>query len=122
MTTHDILILEDEAIIAMDMEMTLESHGYTILGPCGDLKSARAALAGNRPKVALLDVNLGRGETSFPLAEELHDLGVPVVFLSGYSSGTVAVPDRLRGASRLVKPVPESELLRTIEAASASVA
>lgn len=120
MPAREILLLEDEAIIAMDVEMTLQSHGYSVLGPCNSIDAAREVIRKHRPDVALLDVNLGRGETSFPLAEELHDMGVPVVFLSGYSSSTVEVPDTLRGATRLMKPVRENDLLAAIDRSAAA--
>ena len=117
MTIRDILLVEDEAIIAMDMEMTLEAHGFSVLGPCNSIQAARSILTTQRPDLAVLDVNLGSGETSFPLAEELCDMGVPVVFLSGYSSGTVEAPPRLKGAARLIKPVTEADLLAAIKRA-----
>lgn len=115
MTIRHILLVEDEAIIAMDMEMTLEARGYSVLGPCNSLGAARDVLATHRPDLALLDVNLGHGETSFPFAEELRDAGVPVVFLSGYASGTVETPPRLAQAPRLTKPVTEAALFAAIE-------
>ena len=100
MAGRDILLLEDEAIIAMDMEMTLEANGYSVLGPFGSLKQARAAITEARPAVAVLDVNLGKGETSFAFAEELAEKGIPVVFLSGYSTEVLPMPEGLQAACR----------------------
>lgn len=118
MTVRHILLLDDEAIIAMDIEMTLEAHGYSVLGPCNSTGSARDVIAAHRPDLAVLDINLGNGETSFDLAEELADLGVPVVFLSGYSAHTVTTPPRLADAPRLTKPINEKELIAAVRSAS----
>lgn len=115
MSVRDILLVEDEAIIAMDLEMTLEARGYRVLGPCRSLDEARAAIAEARPDLAILDVNLGHDETSFALAEELHGAGVPVVFLSGYSANTISVPAPLQDAQRLMKPVDEAALFAMID-------
>lgn len=52
-----------------------------------------APLENDTPDIALLDVNLGREETSFSVAIKLHEMGVPIVFLSGYSPSVVDVPE-----------------------------
>ncbi|WP_299046460.1 response regulator [uncultured Tateyamaria sp.] len=114
MNPRSVLILEDEAIIAMDMEMMLEDNGFFVLGPCNSVEAARAAVASRRPDVAILDVNLGRGKTSFDFAEEIHALGVPFVFLSGYSESSFEAPETLKTALRLAKPVLESDLLSAV--------
>ncbi|APX10515.1 response regulator [Tateyamaria omphalii] len=114
MNQKNILILEDEAIIAMDMEMMLEDSGFSVLGPCSSVEAAREAMASRRPDVAILDVNLGRGKTSFAFAEEIHALGVPFVFLSGYSENSVQAPEVLKSALRLAKPVQETDLLSAV--------
>lgn len=119
MATGEVLLLEDEAIIAMDIEMTLQASGYSVLGPYRSMQDAQEILEKRRPNVAILDVNLGNGETSFPLAEQLNRLGVPVVFLSGYSAKIVPAPAALETAPRLSKPVQERDLLMAIERAIA---
>ena len=111
---REILLLEDEAIIAMDIEMTLESHGYTVVGPYASIAEARAALGRHHPAAAVMDVNLGGDEHSFALAEELRAAGSAVVFLSGYSPRIVPRPPAVRSAERLSKPVTEAELIGAI--------
>ncbi|MFP7674007.1 response regulator [Marivita sp. S0852] len=115
MAAPKILLLEDEAIIAMDMELTLEARGYAVLGPCRSLSEARKVLKTNRPDLALLDVNLGRDEHSLPVALELQEMGVPIVFLTGYSPEIMDMPDPLKSAKRLAKPVNEQDLMQTLE-------
>ena len=122
MTIRNILLLDDEAIIAMDLEMTLEAHGFSVLGPCNSVDDAKEVIAAHRPDLAVLDNNLGNGETSFDLAADLVELGVPVVFLSGYSANTVAVPLRLADAPRLTKPINEQDLIAAIRSSKPDAA
>lgn len=114
MNRGGILILEDEAIIAMDIEMTLEDAGLGPVTVCGTLSQAMAQLEGGMPRVALLDFNLGGGEDSLPVAQRLQDAGVPFLFLTGYTEATVTLPDGLTVASRLTKPFQSADLLKAI--------
>ncbi|MCL3882882.1 response regulator [Marivita sp. GX14005] len=115
MTARSILLLEDEALIGLDLQMTLEENGYSVIGPFLTSDAAEEALGQDRPSLALLDVNLGRGETSLPLARRLRELNVPVVFLTGYSAETGGFPDDLRDVRRLSKPIQDVELLSALQ-------
>lgn len=110
----EVLVLEDESIIAMDLQMLLEERGYTVLGPCASAREAQALLETRAPDAAVLDVSLGRGATSFELALALKAQGVPIVFLSGHSENSVPIPQELHGAQRLSKPVEDESLITAI--------
>ena len=112
-----ILVLEDEALIALDLQATLADAGWDVLGPAGNLARARQFVAAADPDLACLDLNLGK-ETSHDFARELLARGVPVVFISGRDAR--ALPDDLRGVPVLGKPIDEAALLRMIEARLAS--
>lgn len=86
-----VFLVEDEALVAIDLEMTLEAAGAVVLGPFLNLRGAIAGLGGPAPDVAILDVVLGRDE-SYPLADVLSERGVPLVFHSGHA--------RIEGATR----------------------
>lgn len=79
-----ILVLEDEFLIALTIEDDLHDRGAIVVGPLHDASSAVAA-ADEGPALAgaILDVRLGRGETSMPVAHRLVAAGVPVVLYSG---------------------------------------
>lgn len=79
----DILLLEDQMLIAVDVEAMLERLGAERVRTASTIAEARHRLRQERPDVAVLDVNLGQG-TSMPLAEELLAAGVPFVFATGY--------------------------------------
>jgi DNA-binding response OmpR family regulator len=78
-----VLVVEDEFILAMEIERLLTEHGWQVLGPAATVRQALGLLAGRAPQIAILDVNL-RGEMVTPVAEELRARGVPFVLSSAY--------------------------------------
>ena len=113
------LVVEDEFLIAMDLELLLHRHGWRVLGPAATVAEALRLLAGETPDVALLDFNL-RGEMVTPVAEELRARGVPFVLASAYNrhDGPAAVT-ALAGVPNLGKPTDERRLLAALAQAVA---
>ena len=68
-----ILVVEDEVLIAMDVERMLIQEGCTVIGPVGTVARALSAIPGGKIDAAVLDVNLGR-EKIFPVAELLAEM------------------------------------------------
>ena len=102
-----ILVVEDEASIAIMMEHCLEILGYAVLGPVSKLSTAMQMAAAEEVDAALLDVTI-RGGDVFPVAEILRQRQIPFVLASGY--GQWALPTSLRDAPRLTKPFSMSEM------------
>jgi DNA-binding response OmpR family regulator len=97
-----ILLVEDDMLIAMEMEDFLGELGCEIAGPFGRLEDALEAATSLDVDGAILDLNL-RGELSFPVVEKLREREVPVILCSGY----VELPDmkqRLSGIPTISKP------------------
>src|ERR1700759_2232288 len=65
--TKAVLVVEDEFLIAMELEGLLEDEGYKVLGPASTVAAALAILADHRPDACILDFNL-RGEQATPVA------------------------------------------------------
>lgn len=79
-----ILVVEDEAMVAMLVEDQLLEAGASVLGPAPSLAAALALLdRAEGCDAAVLDVNL-RGESVVPLADALVRRGVPFLFMTGY--------------------------------------
>ncbi|WP_137179318.1 HWE histidine kinase domain-containing protein [Roseomonas sp. AR75] len=79
-----ILVVEDEPLVAMDVEQTLRDLGAAVIGPAGTVAEAlRLVEQAGMPDAAVLDVNLG-GQAAFPVADLLVRRGVPVLFATGY--------------------------------------
>ena len=78
-----ILVVEDDAVLAMVCALALEDAGHTVLGPVHDTESfARiAGLAGT--DLALVDINLAGGDEGLQLARELQAQHIPTLFISG---------------------------------------
>lgn len=89
--------------IGMELSMIVEEGGFSPLGPAQDVESAKALLEEERPDAAILDINLGEGVTSAPLAEALRAMNVPFVYVSGYDP--TYVRDHMPPAPLLSKPV-----------------
>ncbi len=110
-----ILVVEDEAIVGMDLVMFLEEAGYRPDGPHLTPSDALASLEKLRPDFAILDVNLGNGQTSVPVADALDRYAVPYLFLTGYNPERALAEHGRPGAPRLAKPVDFAELKKAIE-------
>jgi DNA-binding response OmpR family regulator len=78
-----VLIVEDEFLIAMDLKLLLEHHGWRVMGPVATVRAALRLLEDELPSVALLDVNLGN-ELVTPVAETLKARDVPFAVASAY--------------------------------------
>ena len=86
----------------------LRDVGFRVVGPAPDLAAANRLLADNKIDVACLDVRLGEGETSVPLAHSLAALGIPFMFLTAYP--VAFLPIDMRDHPKLDKPF-EPEVL-----------
>jgi DNA-binding LytR/AlgR family response regulator len=110
-----ILIVEDEFLLAMELETLLQQRGCMVLGPVSSVGQALTVLDGEQPDVALLDVNL-KGERATPVAAALHARGVPFILITGYSVLQLSEPE-LRAAPRIDKPVNCRALKRAVASA-----
>lgn len=81
---HRIFVVEDEAVVAFEMSDALEDLGFEVVGPSIHLEDAERKARESDIDVAVLDVNLGRGRTSEPVARILRERGIPFVFLTAY--------------------------------------
>lgn len=110
-----VLLIEDEAFIAVDLALTLQSEGYEVLGPCRTSEEAREAILKLHPDVALLDIKLGKDASSFELGKLLDAADIPYLFISGFSEKIVPLPEELADRPRLGKPVDIGQLKGEIE-------
>ena len=110
-----VLILEDEPLIAMLLVDILERAGCTIAGPTFDVTQALALVCDRDIDVAILDINLGAGATSAPVADELSKLGIPFIFATGYTGSALREIDS--GRLMVSKPYNEPELIAGLIAA-----
>ena len=108
-----ILLVEDEFLLALQLEEVLQSHGGTVRGPYRRLDDAMKAAQRGDFDLAILDINLG-GTMVYPLADYLLARGVPFLFLTGYSQANL--PEQFHGVTRLNKPCDAAQLIATLRA------
>ena len=109
-----ILIVEDDPMIAMDLE-TIASDAGVVPVCCGILREAVRAADLADDALALLDINLPDG-TTFALARQLAARGVPVMFISAIRKAEI--PAELAAARLLPKPFRAAEVKAVISAAT----
>ena len=110
----DVLIVEDDPIIAIDFEDRLLGFGVRSVRTVGSVAQALDAIARRAPDFALLDVSLIR-EKSFAIAERLAALKIPFVFVTGYGAET-SIPTQFAARPRLQKPCSSDALEAALQA------
>jgi two-component sensor histidine kinase/CheY-like chemotaxis protein len=102
-----IMVVEDEALVALVLADQLGELGLSVIGPCSSVAEAKAIAENGEFEAAILDVNLG-GELVYPVAELLSARGIPFVFVTGY--GRESIDRRFAEAPVLEKPVEMESL------------
>ena len=109
MTGRRILVVEDEALIALLTTDLLTKAGYEVIGPADRLETGLELARNETFDAALLDVNLD-GAVVWPIAEVLVGRGIPFVLLSGYGAA-LDRPAFCHHAPCLAKPVRRHQLI-----------
>lgn len=102
-----ILVVEDEALVAMLVEDALLDAGALVIGPAATVAEALALLEHETPDAAVLDLNLA-GETSTPVADALAARRIPFVVATGY--GADGLPPGHLKVPVLAKPYDPDDL------------
>jgi DNA-binding response OmpR family regulator len=105
-----ILIVEDEYLVGISLQDSLESEGATVIGPIGSIDDALHILDQCEIDLAVLDINL-RGVEVYPVADALEQMKIPFLFASGYDARSL--PARF-GHRRLVEKPCDIEVLTII--------
>jgi PAS domain S-box-containing protein len=114
-----ILIVEDEAIVAMDIQARLEALGYTIAGIAASGERAMVLAAEARPDLVMMDIRLQGPMDGIAAAEQIRKRArIPIVFLTAHAEETTLQRAKLvEPFGYLLKPFQERELRTTVEMA-----
>ncbi len=114
-----ILIVEDEAILAEDIELSLENLGYLVVGKASTGDAAFKLAEESKPDLILMDIKLQGDIDGIEAADKIRTfLDIPVVYLTGYSEKDVLErAKKTEPYGYLGKPVSLTELRTTIETA-----
>lgn len=115
----EILIVEDEFIIALDIAMQLREMGYEPLGPATTGEQAIEMAEKFRPKLVLMDIHLGSPMDGITAAQTIRTtFGIPFVFLSAFKGAeNRARAELTKPLGYLAKPFTEYELRSTLASA-----
>lgn len=108
-----VLVVEDEPLIGLGLSAMLENAGFDVIGPVGDVPAAMGLLDSYNCALAILDVNLGRGETSAPVAHRLQRDGIPFFVSSGNVRSTY--PPIFHDAPSFPKPLGAGKLVAAVQ-------
>jgi CheY-like chemotaxis protein len=115
--TDACLVVEDDSIIRLDLEQTLRDFGFaSVIGASG-VDAARRAAGTARICLAVLDHEMGRGNT-LELAEQLVAEGIPTVFLSAHGEA-IGLPPALAHIDVVAKPFDPALLAQALHSAMA---
>jgi len=107
-----ILLVEDQMLVALDVESMLADNGFTHVMTAASAADALRRLETLSPDVAVLDVNLGAG-TSLPVARELAKRNIPFIFATGYGDSSM-IPGEFAGVAVVRKPYDTRALIPAI--------
>ena len=111
---YTVLIVEDDFLIAMDLQLMVEGLGWRVLGPAGTVKEALDLIESELPTVALLDVDLGV-ELVTPVALALKARGVPFALATAYANPEQYGGEVLAGLPNAGKPTDEGRVRATLD-------
>ncbi|BBE70723.1 response regulator [Oharaeibacter diazotrophicus] len=95
-----VMVVEDEALLALELEDVLQENGHRVLGPAMSRNQAVRLAEETRPDLALVDVHLLDGPTGVEVARHLSSKGVPVVFMT---ANVRRIPEDFAGAIGVIE-------------------
>ncbi|WP_395942916.1 HWE histidine kinase domain-containing protein [Brevundimonas sp.] len=110
---HDILLVEDSLIIALDAEDIATRLGAENVTTAATVDGALDNIEASRPSIAVLDINLG-DRTSYPIADRLAELNIPFLFATGYGE-QANFPMAHRGRPVIQKPYTLENMARALD-------
>lgn len=112
MSGISVVLIEDEALIARTILLTLDEKGYDVLGTTNNAKDGLAMIKELKPDIALLDIQLKGEETGIWLAEQLQkEYSIPCIFLTSFrDKDTMESAIKTMPYGYLIKPVDEDNL------------
>lgn len=111
LSNRRILVVEDEALIALELVTILEDQGAKVVGPVQTVAEALRLIVQTQIDCAILDIKLA-GEYAFAVADALSHRHVPFAFLTGFDDNVV--PFRHGGRPTIHKPFTSVSILQTI--------
>lgn len=110
-----VLVVEDEPLISMMLEDFLDILGHQVVGTADNVNAALKQIEDGGIDAAILDVNLRGGETCWPIADRLNEVGIPFIIASGGGEDRIGAH---RDANLLSKPFTMDGVEKALSALS----
>lgn len=119
MSKFNIMVVEDESIVAKDIQQSLKKLGYNVVDVCSTAESAIISALEKKPDLILMDIMLKGEKSGIDAADEIkRTMNVPVVFLTAYADESTLNKAKITEPyGYIIKPFKEIELHTTIEMA-----
>ena len=118
MCKKQILVVEDEAVVAEDIRKILQSYDYEVPEAISTGEAAIKSINKTRPDLILLDIKLKDKLSGIDVAKHIIDLNIPIIYLTAYSDKDIIEKAKATGPfGYLIKPFRERELVATIQMA-----
>lgn len=119
MTKAKILVVEDDAIVASDIESSLESLGYTVSAKVATGEEAVIKAREDKPDLVLMDIVLKGDMDGIEAAETIHsELDIPIVYLTAYANNDLIERAKMTEPfGYIIKPFEDRDLVSAIEIA-----
>lgn len=111
-TTETLMIVEDEALVAIALRDELQEAGYKVLDLTDRQDEALQVAKAEKPQLALVNIRLAGGDDGIELSEHLKALGIPVLLISGQASRASSA--RTVAIGSMPKPYDAAEMVRAV--------
>jgi len=112
-----ILIVEDESIVAKDIQVTLEKLGYDVVGTIAEGEKVLDIVKDKTPDLILMDIMLKGKMTGIDVSIQIHkEISVPIIYMTAYADkDTLSKAKMTQPHGYIIKPYKEVDLRTTVE-------
>jgi DNA-binding response OmpR family regulator len=119
MQKYKVMIVEDDEITSLNLNMSLQKHGYSVIAVCDNTQQAKNKIAINKPDVIIIDISLQESNDGIELAKVIKQkYAIPFIYLTSYSDDDIiSQAKQTEPYGYIVKPFDPGSLHATIQMA-----
>ena len=119
MEKKSIIIVEDDEITALNLNLSLQKHGYSIVAVCDNAMNAKSKIASFNPDIVIIDISLQESNDGIELAKTIRSrYNIPFIYLTSYSDDDIiSQAKHTEPYGYIVKPFDPASLHATIQMA-----
>ncbi|MDA3908935.1 MAG: response regulator [Sulfurimonas sp.] len=119
MVKSSIIVVEDDEITALNLNLSLQKHGYNVIAVCDNATQAKNKIQAYKPDLVIIDISLDESNDGIELAKVVRQkYNIPFIFLTSYSDDNIIAQAKLTEPyGYIVKPFDPNSLHATIQMA-----